>query len=80
MERIAMSQQERDELYWLKKAGEGAVTQREAGERIGISERWVRKLLRSMEEKGTRWWCMDSADDPPTGSCRRRREGKPWRC
>jgi hypothetical protein len=28
------------------------VTQREAGERIGISERWVRKLLRRMEEKG----------------------------
>jgi transposase len=52
MERIAMSQQERDELYWLKKAKEREVTQREAAERIGVSERWVRKLLLRMAEKG----------------------------
>ena len=30
MERIAMSQEERDELEWLKRAKAGSVTQREA--------------------------------------------------
>ena len=47
-----MSQQERDELHWLKKAQEGRVTQREAGQRIGVSDRWVRKLLQRMGERG----------------------------
>ena len=40
-----MSQEERDELNWLKQARDGNITQREAAERIGVSERWVRKLL-----------------------------------
>jgi transposase len=52
MERIAMSQQERDELDWLKRAKEGRVSQREAAERIGVSERWVRTLLKRMGSRG----------------------------
>lgn len=52
MERIAMSQAERDELDWLKRAREGSITQREAAERIGISVRWVRKLLKRMARQG----------------------------
>jgi transposase len=52
MERIAMSQEERDWLDWLKSARDGKVTQREAGERMGVSERWVRKLLRRMRKQG----------------------------
>ena len=52
MERIAMSQEERDELHWLKKVNEGGITQREAAQRIGVSERWVRKLLRRMADQG----------------------------
>ena len=52
MERIAMSQQERDWLDWLKRARDGKMTQREAAERIGVSERWVRKLLRRMKKQG----------------------------
>ena len=52
MERIAMSQQERDELEWLKRAKEGRVSQREAAERIGVSERWVRTLLKRMGRRG----------------------------
>ena len=47
-----MSQEERDELNWLKRAKEGSITQREAGERIGVSERWVRKLVKRMAERG----------------------------
>jgi transposase len=52
MERITMSQQERDELDWLKRAKEGRVSQREAAERIGVSERWVRTLLKRMGRQG----------------------------
>jgi hypothetical protein len=52
MERIAMSQEERDWLEWLKRAEDGGITQREAGERMGVSDRWVRTLLRRRSEKG----------------------------
>lgn len=47
-----MSQRERDELEWLKRAKEGRVSQREAAERIGVSERWVRTLLKRMGRRG----------------------------
>ena len=54
MERITMSQEERDKLEWLKRAKDRVISQREAAERIGISERWVRKLLRRMKKQGDR--------------------------
>jgi DNA-binding Lrp family transcriptional regulator len=54
MERIAMSQGERDRLDWLKRALDGKMTQREAAERMGVSQRWVRKLLRRMKKQGDR--------------------------
>jgi transposase len=54
MERIGMSQEERDRLDWLKRARDGKMTQREAAERMGVSERWVRKLLRRMKTEGDR--------------------------
>src|SRR5580704_5554217 len=49
MERIAMSQEERD---WLDRARDRKMTQREAAARMGVSERWVRKLLRRMKKQG----------------------------
>ena len=52
MERIPMSQEERDELDWLKRATEGSITQWEAAARIGVSDRWVRKLLKRMAKQG----------------------------
>jgi transposase len=52
MERIAMSQEERDDLHWLKKAQDGVITQREAGEKLGVTDRWVRKLLKRMKRQG----------------------------
>jgi hypothetical protein len=52
MERIAMSQEERDWLGWLKRASEGQVTQKWAAEKMGVSDRWVRRLLGEMKEKG----------------------------
>ena len=52
MERIAMSQEERDWLDWLKRARDGHVTQRFAAEKMGITDRWVRSLLAEMKVKG----------------------------
>ncbi len=53
-ERILMNQKERDRLHWLKQARRKQICQREAAERIGVSERWVRKLLRRMRREGDR--------------------------
>ena len=47
-----MSQEERDELHWLKQAKDGGITQREAADRIGVSDRWIRKLLKGMAKRG----------------------------
>jgi hypothetical protein len=52
MERIAMSQKERDWLDWLKRARDGQVTQTKAAEKMGVSDRWVRALLAEMQVKG----------------------------
>ena len=52
MERIAMSQEERDCLEWLKRAKDKVVTQKVAAEKMGVSERWVRSLLVEMQTKG----------------------------
>jgi transposase len=54
MERIEMSQEERDWLEWLKRARDKKMTQREAAERMGVSERWVRRLLKRMKREGDR--------------------------
>jgi transposase len=52
MERTAMSQEERDWLEWLKRARDGAMTQKQAAEQMRVSERWIRKLLRRMRREG----------------------------
>ena len=52
MERIAMNQEERDWLEWLKRAQDGVITQRQAAEKMGVSERWVRNLLVRMKTEG----------------------------
>ncbi len=52
MERIEMSQEERDKLEWLKRAGDKMLSQREAAQKMGVSERWVRQQLRRMKQRG----------------------------
>ena len=52
MERIAMSQEERDWLELLKRAKDKVVSQRKAAQTMGVSERWVRKLLQRMKSEG----------------------------
>ena len=43
-----MNQEERDRLVWLRQARKQQITQREAAERMEVTERWVRKLLARM--------------------------------
>jgi DNA-binding Lrp family transcriptional regulator len=52
MERIGMSQQERDWLEWLKRTRDGMLTQKQAAEKMGVTERWVRELLGRLDERG----------------------------
>ena len=47
-----MSQEERDWLEWLKRVQGGVITQRRAAEKMGISDRWVRRLLERMKADG----------------------------
>jgi biotin operon repressor len=52
MERIEMSQEERDRLEWLKRAKDKVISQRKAAQNMGVSDRWVRKLLQRMKDVG----------------------------
>ena len=47
-----MTQRDRDRLVALKKARKGLITQREAAEEPGQSERHVRRLLKALKARG----------------------------
>jgi hypothetical protein len=49
-----MTQRDRDRLVALKKAKKGVITQRQAAEEIGQTERHVRRLLKQMKANGDR--------------------------
>ena len=53
-ERILRSQKERDRLKVLHEASQRQITQKQAAEEIGVTERWVRKLLARMRKEGDR--------------------------
>ena len=47
-----MTQAERDRLVALKKAKKKLITQRQASEELGVTQRQVRRLLRGMKKRG----------------------------
>jgi len=47
-----MSQKDRDRLKVLHEAEKGHVTQKQAGAQLGLSERWVRKLVGRLRKEG----------------------------
>src|SRR6202171_222317 len=49
-----MTQAERDRLVALKKAKKKLITQKQAAEEIGVTERQVRRLLRKLRRRGDR--------------------------
>jgi hypothetical protein len=50
-ELITMNQKQRDRLQWLHQAKRKQITQATAAQRMGVSERWVRKLLRRVKRE-----------------------------
>jgi transposase len=53
-EQLLMTQKERDRLVALKKAKKKLITQREAAAEIAVSERQVRRMLKSLKQRGDR--------------------------
>lgn len=53
-EPLLLRQDERDRLKVLHEVKQGHLTQRAAAEQLGISERWVRELIRRVRKKGDR--------------------------
>jgi DNA-binding transcriptional regulator LsrR (DeoR family) len=49
-----MTQAERDRLVALKEAKKKLITQKQAAQEIGVTERQVRRLLRELRSKGDR--------------------------
>jgi predicted transcriptional regulator of viral defense system len=49
---LLMTQAERDRLVALKKAKKQLITQKQAAEEIGVTERHVRRLLHKLQRKG----------------------------
>jgi biotin operon repressor len=47
-----MTQAERDRLVALKKAKKKLITQKQAAEELGMTERHVRRLLRALKRRG----------------------------
>src|SRR3954453_9635686 len=66
-----MTQRDRDRLVALKKAKKGLITQRQAAEEIGQSERHVRRLLNRLKQ---RRWGFDACSTRTTVQPQTRRE------
>jgi transposase len=53
-ETLLLTQKERDRLKVLHEVKQGHLTQAAGAEQLGISERWVRELIRRIRQKGDR--------------------------
>src|SRR5437870_2782818 len=53
-EMLVLSTKDRDRLKVLHEVRQGHLTQREAGEQLGFTDRWVRKLLGRVKKEGDR--------------------------
>src|SRR3989337_2626466 len=49
---LGMSRKDRDRLQVLHEVRRGRLTQKEAGEQLGVTDRWVRKLAARMRKEG----------------------------
>jgi DNA-binding Lrp family transcriptional regulator len=52
-ELLLLRQDERDRLKVLHEVEQGHLTQAAAAEQLGISERWVREMVRRVRKDGT---------------------------
>jgi DNA-binding Lrp family transcriptional regulator len=49
---LLMSATDRDGLKVLHEVGKGHLTQKQGGEQLGVTERWVRELVARMRKEG----------------------------
>ncbi len=74
-----MTQAERDRPVALKKARKKLITQKEAAEEIGVTERQVRRLLRKLRRMGDKAVIHALRGNRPTGGCQRQPKSKRFR-
>jgi transposase len=53
-EKLLLTQRDRDRLKVLHEVGKGHLTQRQASEQLKLTDRWVRKMLQRIKERGDR--------------------------
>src|SRR5229473_2507114 len=53
-EELLMTMQDRDRLKVLHEVKKKHITQKEAAEQLGLSRRWVKKLMRRLRKEGDR--------------------------
>jgi DNA-binding Lrp family transcriptional regulator len=53
-ELLLMSQRERDHLKVLHEVRKGQLSQKQAAAQLGLTDRWVRKLLKRLRKEGDR--------------------------
>ena len=53
-ERLLLTQKQRDRLKVLHEVAEGHLTQAQGAEQVGLSERWIRELVRRLRKVGDR--------------------------
>jgi biotin operon repressor len=51
---VGLSGKERDRLVVLRQVKEGKLSQRKAAEQLGLSSRWVKKLMKRLRKEGDR--------------------------
>ena len=51
---VALSKRERDRLVVLRQVKEGKLKQKAAAQQLGLSERWVKKLVKRVRQEGDR--------------------------
>jgi hypothetical protein len=49
---VGLSGEERDRLVVLRQVKAGKLTQRKAAEQLGLSPRWVKKLMKRLKKEG----------------------------
>ena len=53
-ETVALSKRERDRLVVFRQVKEGKLKQKAAAQQLGLSQRWVKKLIKRVREEGDR--------------------------
>jgi hypothetical protein len=70
-EMLVLSTKDRDRLKVLHEVKRKHLTQRAAARQLGISDRWVRKLLVRVKQEGDRELCIGGGGVGRTGACRK---------